>query len=100
MGIARADRGQPPKSYGAGLEMLMQYNEESQSFFSQTITSDGTWLHFWTLEWESASVVCKMADETALQKFKEKPFAGKLLVTISATIKVFSYSNIARKVLL
>ncbi len=33
MGATHADRVQPSKSCGAGLQMLTQYNEEGESFF-------------------------------------------------------------------
>ncbi len=41
------------------------------------------------LECKSTSMVWKTADKTAPQKFKEKPFAGKVLATIIWDAKCF-----------
>ncbi len=82
MGTVHANRRPLPNSYDAGLEMLMQCNEEGESFLSQTVTGDVIRLHYWTPECESPSMIWKMADETVPQKFKEKLSVGKVLTTI------------------
>lgn len=64
------------------LEFLTQYNEEGDSLLQRIVTSDESWMHYWTPEMKRASMVWKTADENAPQKFKEKPSAGKMLATV------------------
>ncbi len=66
----------------AGLEMLMQYNEEWESFLNRIATTNETWLHYWTPECKSTSMAWKTTDKTASQKFKEKTSVDKVLATI------------------
>ncbi len=62
---------------GAGLEMLMWYNEAGESFLSWIVIGDETLLHYWMPECNSISMVWKMTDKTALRKLTELS-AGKV----------------------
>ncbi len=70
MGATHVDREQVLKSYLAGLEMLMPYNEEVEYFLSQIVTGNKMWQYYWTLECKNASMEWKTANKTVLQKFK------------------------------
>ncbi len=84
----------------AALEMLMRYNKEGESFLSETVTSvrhdciierQNARAHPWCGKWLTKQRHKTLKKPRQRVKF-QRPF--------SRTIKVFSYANIAREILL
>lgn len=63
------------------LEILQRYENDGEAFLERIVTGDESWVHYWTPETKSQSMVWKTADEAAPRKFKAVPSAGKVMVT-------------------
>jgi len=70
------------KRMGAALEFWSRYQEEGDECLNHIVTGDETWVHYWMPETKQASKQWKKSGERAPKKFKERPSAGKVLVTM------------------
>ena len=61
---------------------LACYREEGDNFLQQIVTGDETWIHHYEPERKRQSVQWKPPSSPVVKKFKMRPSAGKLMLTV------------------
>ena len=61
---------------------LDRYDNERDIFLDRIITDDKTWVHHYKLESKRQSMEWKHPQLPCKKKFKTKPSAGKLMLTV------------------
>ncbi len=58
------------------------FDDEGELFLEKIITCDETWIHHFEPESKRQSMVWKHPDSPSVKKFKSRPFANKVLLTV------------------
>ena len=66
----------------SSFDLLERYSAEGAHFLSRIITRDETWVHNFTPESKSASMIWKRSNSPTSKKFKVVPSVGKVMTTV------------------
>ncbi len=66
----------------AALNFLTQYTLEGESLRDRVVTGDKTWIHRWTSATKRLTMVWKITEEPAPQKFKTQSSERKVMATV------------------
>jgi hypothetical protein len=79
------------KQMGLPLQQLLQYADEGEDMLNRIVTGDESGVHHYQHKSQHASVQRKHPSSPSLstKKFKVKPSAGKVMLTVFGTLREF-----------